>query len=201
MIPLYFFYFFSFIAILSSFFVIFANNPVHSVLWLILTFFSVAGFFILVGAEFLALLLMIVYVGALAVLFLFVVMMLNISFAGLRSGVAQFLPFGILIGIVIFVELILAFVPWEFKEQAINNRSAAIDTAEDNTVALGKIVYTDYFLLFQCAGIILLIAMIGSIVLTLRSRPDVKRQNIISQIYRDPDTSIEVKDVKPGEGI
>jgi NADH-quinone oxidoreductase subunit J len=181
--------------------VIFANNPVHSVLWLILTFFSVAGFFILVGAEFLALLLMIVYVGALAVLFLFVVMMLNISFAGLRSGVAQFLPFGILIGIVIFVELILAFVPWEFKEQAINNRSAAIDTAEDNTVALGKIVYTDYFLLFQCAGIILLIAMIGSIVLTLRSRPDVKRQSITSQIYRDPNTSIEVKDVKPGEGI
>ena len=201
MIPLYFFYFFSFIAILSSFFVIFANNPVHSVLWLILTFFSVAGFFILVGAEFLALLLMIVYVGALAVLFLFVVMMLNISFAGLRSGVAQFLPFGILIGIVIFVELILAFVPWEFKEQAINNRSAAIDSAEDNTVALGKIVYTDYFLLFQCAGIILLIAMIGSIVLTLRSRPDVKRQSITSQIYRDPNTSIEVKDVKPGEGI
>ncbi len=201
MIPLYFFYFFSFIAILSSFFVIFANNPVHSVLWLILTFFSVAGFFILVGAEFLALLLMIVYVGALAVLFLFVVMMLNISFAGLRSGLAQFLPFGILIGIVIFAELILAFVPWEFKEQAINNRSVAIDTAEDNTVALGKIVYTDYFLLFQCAGIILLIAMIGSIVLTLRSRPDVKRQSITSQIYRDPNTSIEVKDVKPGEGI
>ena len=201
MIPLYFFYFFSFVAILSAFFVIFANNPVHSVLWLILTFFSVAGFFILVGAEFLALLLMIVYVGALAVLFLFVVMMLNISFAGLRSGVAQFLPFGMLIGVVIFAELILAFVPWEFKEQAIDNRSAAIDTVEDNTVALGKIVYTDYFLLFQCAGIILLIAMIGSIVLTLRSRPDVKRQNIISQIYRDPNNSIEVKDIKPGEGI
>ena len=201
MIPLYFFYFFSFVAILSAFFVIFANNPVHSVLWLILTFFSVAGFFILVGAEFLALLLMIVYVGALAVLFLFVVMMLNISFAGLRSGVAQFLPFGMLIGVVIFVELILAFVPWEFKEQALDNRSAAIDTSVDNTVALGKIVYTDYFLLFQCAGIILLIAMIGSIVLTLRSRPDVKRQNIISQIYRDPNNSIEVKDIKPGEGI
>ena len=201
MIPLYFFYFFSFIAILSAVFVIFANNPVHSVLWLILTFFSVAGFFILVGAEFLALLLMIVYVGALAVLFLFVVMMLNISFAGLRSGVAQYLPFGILIGLVVFVELILAFVPWNFKEQTFNNRSAPIDEAEGNTVALGKVVYTDYFLLFQCAGIILLIAMIGSIVLTLRSRPDVKRQNIIKQIYRDPNTSIEVKDVKPGEGI
>ena len=128
---------------------IFANNPVHSVLWLILTFFSIAGFFILVGAEFLALLLMIVYVGALAVLFLFVVMMLNISFAGLRNGVAQYLPFGILIGLVIFVELILAFVPWEYKEETINNRTSPIDTAESNTVALGKVVYTDYFLLFQ----------------------------------------------------
>ena len=201
MIPLYFFYFFSFIAISSAFLVIFAKNPVHSVLWLILTFFSVSGFFILVGAEFLALLLMIVYVGALAVLFLFVVMMLNISFAGLRSGVAQYLPFGILIGLVILIELILAFVPWDFKEQAFNNRSVPIDTSDGNTVAIGKVVYTDYFLLFQCAGIILLIAMIGSIVLTLRSRPDVKRQNIVKQIYRDPNTSIEVKDVKSGEGI
>jgi len=198
---LYFFYFFAFTAILSSFFVIFANNPVHSVLWLIVTFFSVAGFFILVGAEFLALLLMIVYVGALAVLFLFVVMMLNINFAGLRSGVAQYLPFGILIGLVIFIELILAFVPWDFKEQSVNNLSSPINLSETNTVALGKVVYTDYFLLFQCAGIILLIAMIGSIVLTLRSRPNVKRQNITEQIFRDPNSSIEVKDINPGEGI
>jgi len=201
MISLYFFYFFSFTAILSSLLVVFANNPVHSVLWLIVTFFSVAGFFILVGAEFLALLLMIVYVGALAVLFLFVVMMLNINFVGLRSGVAQYFPFGIMIGLVIFVELMLAFVPWDFKEQTINNIFSPINTSETNTVALGKVVYTDYFLLFQCAGIILLIAMIGSIVLTLRSRPDVKRQNIMDQIYRDPNTAIEVKDVNPGEGI
>ena len=201
MISLYFFYFFAFTTILSSLLVIFAINPVHSVLWLILTFFSVAGFFILVGAEFLALLLMIVYVGALAVLFLFVVMMLNINFVGLRSGVAQYLPFGIMIGLVIFVELMLAFVPWDFKEETINNITAPINTTDTNTVALGKVVYTDYFLLFQCAGIILLIAMIGSIVLTLRSRPDVKRQNIMGQIYRDPSTSIEVKDVNPGEGI
>ena len=201
MIALYFFYFFALIAIVSSFFVIFANNPVHSVLWLILTFFSVAGFFILVGAEFLALLLMIVYVGALAVLFLFVVMMLNINFSGLRSGVAQYLPFGILIGLVIFAELMLAFVPWNFKENTINNIGAPINISDTNTVALGKVVYTDYFFLFQCAGIILLIAMIGSIVLTMRSRPDVKRQNIMKQIYRDPNTSIEVKDVNPGEGI
>ena len=201
MISLYFFYFFAFTAIFSSLLVIFASNPVHSVLWLILTFFSVAGFFILVGAEFLALLLMIVYVGALAVLFLFVVMMLNINFVGLRSGVAQYLPFGIMIGLVIFVELMLAFVPWDFKEQTINNTTAPINKTDTNTVALGKVVYTDYFLLFQCAGIILLIAMIGSIVLTLRSRPDVKRQNIMEQIYRDPSTAIEVKDVNPGEGI
>lgn len=201
MVPLYFFYFFSFTAVLSAILVIFANNPVHSVLWLILTFFSVAGFFILVGAEFLALLVMIVYVGALAVLFLFVVMMLNISFKGLRNGVAQYLPFGILIGGVIFVELLLAFVPWEFKENITSNISSPIDLRYTNTVELGKVVYTDYFLLFQCAGIILLIAMIGSIVLTLRSRPNVKRQNILEQIYRNPDESIEVKDINPGEGI
>jgi NADH-quinone oxidoreductase subunit J len=144
---------------------------------------------------------MIVYVGALAVLFLFVVMMLNINFVGLRSGVAQYLPFGIMIGLVIFVELMLAFVHWDFKEQTINNITAPINKTDTNTVALGKVVYTDYFLLFQCAGIILLIAMIGSIVLTLRSRPDVKRQNIMEQIYRDPSTAIEVKDVNPGEGI
>ena len=144
---------------------------------------------------------MIVYVGALAVLFLFVVMMLNINFVGLRNGVAQYLPFGILIGLVIFIELTLAFIPWDFKEQSMNNLSAPVSTSDTNTVALGKLVYTDFFLLFQCAGIILLIAMIGSIVLTLRSRPDVKRQNITAQIFRDPNTSIEVKDVNPGEGI
>ena len=111
-------------------------------------FFSVAGFFILVGAEY-ALLLMIVYVGALAVLFLFVVMMFNINFVGLRSGVAQYLPFGILIGLVIFVELMLAFVPWDFKEQTINNITAPINTTDTNTVALGKVVYTDYFCFFS----------------------------------------------------
>ncbi len=106
------------------------------------------------------------------------------NFAGLRSGVAQYLPFGILIGLVIFIELILAFVPWDFKEQSVNNLSSPINLSETNTVALGKVVYTDYFLLFQCAGIILLIAMIGSIVLTLRSRPDVKRQNITEQLFQ-----------------
>ena len=196
-----FFYLFSFIITACAVMVISSRNAVHSVLFLILAFFNSGALFVILGAEFLAMMLVIVYVGAVAVLFLFVVMMLNINFVGLRSGVAQYLPFGIMIGLVIFAELMLAFVPWDFKEQTINSISAPINTTDTNTVALGKVVYTDYFLLFQCAGIILLIAMIGSIVLTLRSRPDVKRQNIMEQIYRDPSTAIEVKDVNPGEGI
>ena len=201
MVQLYFFYFFASITILSAIFVIFANNPVHSVLWLITSFFGVAGFFILLGAEFLAIILMIVYVGALAVLFLFVVMMLNISFAGLRTGIVQYLPFGLFIGMLILAELLLAFLPWEFKDEAFKNIASPLDKTDSNSVALGKVIYTEYFFIFQSAGIILLIAMIGSIVLTLRKRPDVKRQNVISQIYRDPNASIEVVDVKPGEGI
>ena len=195
------FYFFAIFLIFSSLSVIFSKNPVNSVLFLILAFLNSTFLFILIGAEFVGIILAIVYIGAVAILFLFVVMMLNINFVGLRSGMAQYLPFGIMIGLVIFVELMLAFVPWDFKEQTINNITAPINTTDTNTVALGKVVYTDYFLLFQCAGIILLIAMIGSIVLTLRSRPDVKRQNIMEQIYRDPSTAIEVKDVNPGEGI
>ena len=144
---------------------------------------------------------MIVYVGALAVLFLFVVMMLNISFTGLRRGLAQYLPFGLLIGLVVFVELSLALIPWEFKEEYAENRISPTDLNDSNTLALGKVIYTDYFLVFQAAGIILLIAMIGAIVLTLRKRPDVKRQDVLNQIFRDPETSIEIKDVKPNEGI
>ena len=201
MVALYFFYFFASITILSAIFVVFANNPVHSVLWLITSFFGVAGLFILLGAEFLALILMIVYVGALAVLFLFVVMMLNISFAGLRTGIVQYLPFGLLIGSLILAELLLAMIPWDFKDEAFTNISSPLDESESNSVALGKIIYTDYFFIFQCAGLILLIAMIGSIVLTLRKRPHVKRQSVITQIYRDPNTSIEVIDVKAGDGI
>ena len=201
MTEVYFFYFFAILSIASGIFVIFANNAVHSVLWLILAFLGVAGFFILLGAEFLAIILMIVYVGALAVLFLFVVMMLNISFTGLRKGLAQYLPVGLLIGLVIFVELSLALVPWEFKEGYEGNRISPADAADSNTLALGKVIYTDYFLVFQAAGIILLIAMIGAIVLTLRKRPNVKRQDVLTQIFRDPSSSIEVKDVKPNEGI
>ncbi len=201
MTELYFFYFFAILSITAGIFVIFASNAVHSVLWLILAFFGVAGFFILLGAEFLAIILMIVYVGALAVLFLFVVMMLNISFTGLRRGLAQYLPFGLLIGLVVFVELSLALIPWEFKEEYAENRISPTDLNDSNTLALGKVIYTDYFLVFQAAGIILLIAMIGAIVLTLRKRPDVKRQDVLNQIFRNPETSIEIKDVKPNEGI
>ena len=201
MIQIYFFYFFAVMTILSAIFVVFANNPVHSVLWLITSFFGVAGLFILLGAEFLALILMIVYVGALAVLFLFVVMMLNISFDGLRTGIVQYLPFGLFIGMLILAELLLALVPWEFKDEAFTNLATPLDKSDSNSIALGKVIYTEYFFIFQSAGIILLIAMIGSIVLTLRKRPHVKRQNVISQIYRDPNDSIEVIDVKPGEGI
>ena len=201
MIELYFFYFFAILSIASGVFVIFANNAVHSVLWLILAFLGVAGFFILLGAEFLAIILMIVYVGALAVLFLFVVMMLNLSFSGLRKGLAQYLPFGLLIGLVVFVELSLALVPWEFKEEYSENRISPTSGTDTNTLALGKVIYTDYFLIFQAAGVILLIAMIGAIVLTLRKRPDVKRQDVLTQIFRDPESSIEIKDVEPNEGI
>ena len=178
-----------------------SKNTVRGALFLVLAFVAASPLWLMLNAEFLALVLVFVYVGAVMTLFLFVVMMLNVSFAGLRSGVAQYLPFGILIGLIIFVELTLAFIPWKFKEQSFNNLSSPINLSETNTVALGKVVYTDYFLLFQCAGIILLVAMIGSIVLTLRSRPHVKRQNITEQISRDPNSSIEVKDVNPGEGI
>ena len=128
-------------------------------------------------------------------------MMLNISFDGLRTGIVQYLPFGLFIGMLILAELLLALVPWEFKDEAFTNLATPLDKSDSNSVALGKVIYTEYFFIFQSAGIILLIAMIGSIVLTLRKRPHVKRQNVISQIYRDPNDSIEVIDVKPGEGI
>ena len=149
MIQIYFFYFFAVMTILSAIFVVFANNPVHSVLWLITSFFGVAGLFILLGAEFLALILMIVYVGALAVLFLFVVMMLNISFDGLRTGIVQYLPFGLFIGMLILAELLLALVPWEFKDEAFTNLATPLDKSDSNSIALGKVIYTEYFFIFQ----------------------------------------------------
>ena len=197
------FYAFATVTVGSGLLVVLSRNPVHSVLWLILAFFSTAGLFIIAGAEFVAMLLVIVYVGAVMVLFLFVVMMLDINFAKLSAGLATYLPIGALIGGLLLIELLLAVGVWTFGEAAVANRAAVMPEPQDvsNTVALGRLLYDDYVHLFQAAGMILLVAMIGAIVLTLRHRDDVKRQNILAQIYRDRAGSVELKDVKPGQGI
>jgi NADH-quinone oxidoreductase subunit J len=197
------FWVFSSIAIVAALLVVLSRNPVHSVMWLILAFFSGAGLFILLGAEFVALLLVIVYVGAVAVLFLFVVMMLDVDFVALKRGLAHYLPIGALVGLVLLVELGLVFGHWIFAEGAPSARAVAVPFEMDvhNTALLGSVLYDRYIYLFQAAGIILLIAMIGAIVLTLRHRTDIKRQNVLEQMYRDPKTSVELRDVKPGEGV
>lgn len=192
------FYLFSSVAIIAAFLVVLARNPVHSVLWLILTFFSAAGLFVLLGAEFLAALLMIVYVGAVAVLFLFVVMMLDIDFAELKEGALQNMPLAVLIGIVFTVELVFALSARHFSN---GEELTPYFSDVENTRALGQILYTEYFLAFLGAGMALFVAMIGAIVLTLRHRDDVKRQNVLAQMYRDPKKSMELKDVPPGKGI
>ncbi|MEM1300244.1 MAG: NADH-quinone oxidoreductase subunit J [Pseudomonadota bacterium] len=195
------FYVFAAVAVASGLLTVLARNPVHSVLWLILTFFSAAGMMVLMGAEFVAMLLIIVYVGAVMVLFLFVVMMLDVDFAELKRGLASYLPLGALIGLVLVVELGLVFGHWVFADAAPEARAAVAPMPQDvpNTQALGKIIYDDYFLVFQLSGLILLVAMIGAIVLTLRHRQDVKRQNILDQMYRGRD--VELKDVEPGQGV
>lgn len=197
------FYLFAFTAVASAILVVLSRNPVHSVLWLILTFFSAAALFVLLGAEFIAMLMLIVYVGAVAVLFLFVVMMLNVDFAELRGSVAGYLPLGLAIGLILLLELGIVFGNWIFADNAPALRAAITPTPEntENTVALGQILYTDYVFIFQTAGLILFVAMIGAIVLTMRHRPNVKRQSIVEQIYRDPKDAYEMKDVKPGQGI
>jgi NADH-quinone oxidoreductase subunit J len=197
------FYLFSITAIVAGSLVVLSKNPVHSVLWLILTFISAAGLFVLLGAEFVAMLLVIVYVGAVAVLFLFVVMMLDVDFAELRGELSRYTPIGLLLGVVILVELGFAFGAWEISDQALSMRDAVTPAPEvtHNTAALGELIYTKYVFLFQAAGLVLFVAMVGAIVLTLRHRPDIKRQNILEQIYRDPAESVELVDVKPGQGI
>jgi NADH-quinone oxidoreductase subunit J len=197
------FYLFALVTVIAGFLVVVSRNPVHSVLWLILAFFSSAGLFVLLGAEFVALLLVIVYVGAVAVLFLFVVMMLDVDFSTLRGSLAQYLPMGLLIGVVLLVELGLVFGNWTFADTAEAARAAVTpDMGEvQNTAALGALIYDKYIYLFQAAGLILLVAMIGAIVLTMRHRTDIKRQDILAQIYRDPAKSMELKDVKPGQGL
>ena len=195
------FYLFALCTVTGGLFTVVSRNPVHSVLWLILTFLSSAGLFVLLGAEFVAMLLVIVYVGAVAVLFLFVVMMLDVDFAELKAEMAQYLPLGLLIGLVLLMQLTMALGVWRFADTAEAARAAVTPAETHNTAALGLLIYDQYFLLFQLAGLILLVAMIGAIVLTLRHRKDVKRQDVLAQMYRDPALAMELKDVKPGQGL
>ncbi len=197
------FYVFGLIILISGLLTVVSKNPVHSVLWLIAAFIGATGIFVLLGAEFIAMLLMIVYVGAVAVLFLFVVMMLDVDFAALKAQMAEYVPIALLIGVILLMELGMIFGVWHFSDGAEAARAAitpALGEVE-NTAALGQIIYDDYILLFQLAGLILLVAMIGAIVLTLRHRPNIKRQNVIEQMHRDPAKSMEMKDIKPGQGL
>lgn len=197
------FFGFAITIIAAALLVVTARNPVHSVLWLILAFLSAAGMFVLLGAEFLAMLLIIVYVGAVAVLFLFVVMMLDIDFAELKAGMAKYFPLASLVGLVILMQLALLYGSWVEAEGALGLRQAVTPDPRlvHNTHALGLILYDQYFLAFQLAGLILLVAMIGAIVLTLQKRENVKRQDVLAQMYRDPAKALELKDVKPGQGL
>jgi NADH-quinone oxidoreductase subunit J len=197
------FYLFSFVAIASGVMVIAARNPVHSVLFLILAFFNAAGLFVLMGAEFLAMILVIVYVGAVAVLFLFVVMMLDINFAELRQGFLQYLPVGLLIGVALLLELATIFVAWVVAPDVAATAAAPMPSPAQvpNTAALGALLYTRYVYPFQAAGMILLVAMVGAIVLTLRARKDVRKQQIGAQIARRREDSVEVVKVRPREGV
>jgi NADH-quinone oxidoreductase subunit J len=203
MIPALFFYLFAGICVASAFMVIAAKNPVHSVLFLILAFVNAAGLFVLMGAEFLAMILVVVYVGAVAVLFLFVVMMLDVNFAELRQGFLNYLPVGALVGVVFLVELLLVVGAWAIGPDVAKTVTAPIPPPTDvsNTEALGLVLYTRYIFFFQTAGLVLLVAMIGAIVLTLRHKPNVKRQSIAAQVARTKATAMEVRQVRPGQGI
>ena len=196
------FYLFAAILLVSAVVVIAARNPVHSVLCLILAFFNAAALFILIGAEFLAMILVIVYVGAVAVLFLFVVMMLDIDLAEMRQGFLNYLPIGALVGLVLLIELVIVAGLWQYEPTMAGGLAEPVPPLEmrSNTAALGDVLYTRYALLFQAAGIILLIAMIGAIVLTLRHR-QIKRQRIGDQVRRRPEDVIRLHDARRGEGI
>jgi NADH-quinone oxidoreductase subunit J len=198
-----FFYLFAFVAVASAFMVIWAKNPVHSVLFLILTFVNAAGLFLLTGAEFLAMILLVVYVGAVAVLFLFVVMMLDIDFTKLRATALEYTPIGALIGMILAAELIIVIGGTVFTPTVAKSVSMPIPpvATRTNTAALGDVLYTHYIYFFQIAGLVLLVAMIGAIVLTLKHRTDVKRQNIARQVARTPETAIAIVNPKPGQGI
>ena len=195
------FYMFAVVTVTAGLMVTVSRNPVHSVLWLILTFLSTSGLFVLLGAEFVAMLLIIVYVGAVAVLFLFVVMMLDIDFAALKGEMARYMPLGLLIGVILLMQVAIGIGVWEVAPEADALRQAIAPTEIENTRAIGLLLYDRYFLLFQLSGLILLVAMIGAILLTLRHRKDIKRQNVLQQMWRDPAKAMELKDVKPGQGL
>jgi NADH-quinone oxidoreductase subunit J len=196
-----FFYLFAGICVASAFMVIAAKNPVHSVLYLILAFVNAAGLFVMMGAEFLAMILIVVYVGAVAVLFLFVVMMLDVDFAELKQGALQYLPVGLLIGGIFLAELLLVVGAWAIGPGVPQAILAPIPAKISNTEAIGLILYTRYVYFFEVAGLILLVAMVGAIVLTLRHKERVRRQNISAQVARTPAMSIEIRHVRPGQGL
>lgn len=195
------FYMFSAVIIASAVMVILSRNPVHSVLFLILAFLNSAGLFVLLGAEFLAMILVIVYVGAVAVLFMFVVMMLNVNFSAMRAGILQYLPTGGMIGLVLLAELIFVISAWQATPAGLEVLASPTPINVTNTKALGDLLYTKYFYLFQAAGIILLIAMIGAMVLTLRKREGVRRQRVAQQVGRKRQESVEIKKVTPRSGL
>jgi NADH-quinone oxidoreductase subunit J len=203
MIPSLFFYVLSAVLVLSAVMVISARNPVHAVLFLILAFFNAGGLFVLLGAEFIAMILVIVYVGAVAVLFLFVVMMLDINFGELRRGMGRYLPLSGLVGTVMLVEFF-----WVFSQWTVDERKAApaahmlhAPAQVENTRALGQVLYTHYAYIFQLSGLVLLVAMIGAITLTLRHRPNVRRQDVSSQVDRRPKDVLRVEKINSGEGV
>ena len=201
MVAALFFYLFSAIAVASAVMVISARTPVHSVLFLILCFFNAAGLFVLLGAEFLAMILVVVYVGAVAVLFLFVVMMLDVDFVELREGMLNYLPVGGIIGLIVLVELALVLGSWSIDPASVSVRAAPAPSDVTNTEALGRVLYTDFIYYFQAAGLVLLVAMVGAIVLTHRKREGVRGQNIARQVARRPDEA--TVNVKPevGKGV
>jgi len=197
------FWVFATIAVMGGIMVVSSRNPVHSVLFLILTFFTTAALFILIGAEFLAMVLVVVYVGAVAVLFLFVVMMLDINFVEMREGFLQYMPIGMLVGIILLVELLMVLGTATISPEVLATGTEPIPdlSQRQNTAAIGDVIYTKYIYAFQAAGMILLTAMIGAIVLTLRQRPGVRKQKIADQLARRREDSVELKKVQPGQGI
>ena len=195
------FWAFSGVAILSALMVVIARNPVRSVLFLILAFFSAAGLFVLLGAEFLAMLLIVVYVGAVAVLFLFVVMMLDVDFTELKQGFLSYLPLGAIVALILAGELVMIALTWQASPQAESLRAAVAPDGMSNIEALGLLLYDDYIFFFQTSGLVLLVAMIGAIVLTLRHKTGVKRQSVTAQVGRRREEAIEMIDIKPGQGI